>query len=414
MSRRRSKLRWPLIGGSLAGALLMTAVTGWWFPIRELVLAKVAEEELADAADATVPGVLRKLAALGEPGRAAVVRALGSPRAVIVRSAVQSLDAELESWSRLSPEAVEPRLAELARLLASQVEALQPPAQAAARRLAMRILRWPEAGLSIDRADVILACERVLSAQPPPRVVQANQPRRGATTRVAKKRTGPRAVDRRQAKSRMSEWPRPALLPDQMAASTLSRADSSAPPSPNEIAEPARFDPRDSVPLASAEASPDQAHLEAASAASLAGGNGATEDHELDRLSTLDLFARLHDAPTVAQRAARLLERRGFTLRQIEVGKHLTSPDAHERHQWVEALPGMRGVEAKAWLLHLSRDQSLSVRRAAISLLATNRDPEVLRRLAEVAAEERDPDLRAEAALVGEGLEALSPGDAGR
>lgn len=414
MPRRQPKLKWPLLAGSLAAACVAAALAFAWPRLSHRLLARIAEDELAHAADSDVPGLLRKLADLGEPGGAALVRALESPRIAVARAADQALEAELDRWSRLSPEVAEPKLAVLANQLASRAENLPAAAQASARKLAMRILRWPDAGLSLDRADQISACERVLNAKSPPPLVQASRPRR--VDRAREIRQAAKApVHHREIKPRLAKWPSPTLLAEQMAAVPMPQRDFAAVPQGNEIAEPARFNPGNSMPLAAAKSSNELSDIDDIDSASLA-SRASREDqvHEFDRLSTLDLFARLHDDQPIAERAAAQLTRRGFTARQIEVGRHLTSPDAHERHQWVEALPGIRGVEAKAWLLHLSRDHSLAVRRAAMTLLATNRDPQVLRRMAEMAAQESDPELRAEAAVASDGIEALSPEDVSR
>lgn len=276
----------------------------------------------------------------------------------------------------------------------------------------MRILRWPGPGGSFDRADVLSACERVLNAKPPPRLVKASPPRRGKSPPRNNQAAARAKVRHRAEPTRLAAWPSPTLLAEQMAAGELPQSDFAGGRATHEVAEPARFVPGDSKPLADADAPSDLPNFSTTSDAGAAASE--TEARELDRLNTFEVFARLHNEGPAARRAADQLARRGFTARQIEVGRHLTSPDAHERHQWVEALPGIRGVEAKAWLLHLSRDQSLAVRRAAITLLATSRDPEVVRRMAQLATQESDAELRAEAEAVTDGLEALSSDDPAR
>jgi hypothetical protein len=113
-------------------------------------------------------------------------------------------------------------------------------------------------------------------------------------------------------------------------------------------------------------------------------------------LDPLDLFARLNQ-PEDAKAATAELAERGFSPRQIEVGRHLVSRDAAERLRWAEVLPGIRGIDARFWLLRLSRDGNVQVRRSAVGLLATDRDPEVIRRLRQVAVEETDAEIRDQA-----------------
>src|SRR6185437_1011037 len=114
-----------------------------------------------------------------------------------------------------------------------------------------------------------------------------------------------------------------------------------------------------------------------------------------------ELFAELASGSAQASAVAGAeLARRGFSRREIEVGKHLTSTDAEERRRWTEALPGMRGIDAKGWLLLLSRDDNAGVRRAAVTLMATSQDPQMLGRVEEVARNDADLALREQAARI--------------
>jgi hypothetical protein len=106
-----------------------------------------------------------------------------------------------------------------------------------------------------------------------------------------------------------------------------------------------------------------------------------------------ELFLRWHRGDTVVRGAIDdELRHRGYKPRQIEIARHLTAPDPVERRRWAEALPGLRGFDAKPWLLRLSRDDEPEVRLTAVTLMATSSDPEMLRRVAEVAR--TDPDER--------------------
>jgi hypothetical protein len=116
----------------------------------------------------------------------------------------------------------------------------------------------------------------------------------------------------------------------------------------------------------------------------------------LQRQNSLELFAQLKSGD--AETAEAELTRRGYTYRQIEVGKHLASKDPEERRRWTEALPGMRGINTKDWLLLLSRDENAEVRRAAVTLMATSQDPEMLARVEEVARIDPDAAIRQQAA----------------
>ncbi len=115
----------------------------------------------------------------------------------------------------------------------------------------------------------------------------------------------------------------------------------------------------------------------------------------------IELLSQLHvnDAPQ-ATAAERELLRRGCSQRQIEIGRALTSPLASERRRWADALPHLADIDAKPWLLWLSRDADADVRRTVVTLMATSREPELLRRLAEIAATDENEVVRELAARV--------------
>ncbi|MGC3966356.1 MAG: hypothetical protein QM775_02990 [Pirellulales bacterium] len=88
------------------------------------------------------------------------------------------------------------------------------------------------------------------------------------------------------------------------------------------------------------------------------------------------------------------LRRRGFTEAEIELGRHLTSPDAAERLHYAKRLPSLAGNSLKPWLLHLSGDTDAEVRQACLTIMATNADPAIQARIRELAYTDADETVR--------------------
>jgi len=152
------------------------------------------------------------------------------------------------------------------------------------------------------------------------------------------------------------------------------------------------------------DAAPDPAYAGPAQA-NFGQANSATGSAALQRhLTTRTAWALLGDLQATgspqASAAAAELHRRGFSLREIELGKHLTSPDAAERAKHLETLPSA-GIAVKPWLLYLSGDPDAEVRRAAVAIMATSNDPELRTKLREMAIGDADEIVREQAAKTG-------------
>ncbi|HEX7450385.1 MAG TPA: HEAT repeat domain-containing protein [Pirellulales bacterium] len=398
--------KWRLVVGLCATCLASAISLGVLLPYRQALLARYWETELARAPDDRVGEALVKLANLGDPGIDAVSRALGSPRAIVSQRAYEVLTDKIDACARLTPLEAHDRLTTLAAAVAAGAEQA-PAARGAAARLAVRMLLWPGEG-TLDRSRLVADCERVLQAGGAQKTAR---PKPAAAARASDRRTkkAPHLVPapHRHDLETLANRPDTSLAIADLVPPALQRAAAA------DQAEPGRFDDTDTAALTDQRADTkgnlgEQSTVSDQSLVSPA----AHERGETSRLKALDafaLFAQLHESDATAANAAVELQARGFSIRQIEVGMHLCSPDAHERRLWTEYLPGIRGVSAKAWLLHLSRDESVGVRRAAMNLLATSGDPEMLRRVGELAHEDRDPDLRLEAARAVELLESDLP-----
>jgi hypothetical protein len=404
MQRKTTYLRRRQTTVACLAVALLLALTllsiGCWRHWRNRLLAAYCEDGLTTANEEQAAASLELLMALREPGMAAVVRAIGNPVAATRELAYHKLVDEL---NRLESEPRSPvraeRLSDFVRALADSVDDLPELARQRVAVLAMKVLAQCQELPMVDRDAAIAACHQVLDAAKPR---ERSQP------------SGIAAPDY-EAVTKNKGIKQPAAAPKQVhPVSDLDLSQFSAPPLaradvPGEDvhAEPHLFFAHDTAALASKPPEPRRGERStpiavAAYTADVAGANNDEQETDLARreareLDIIALFTRLHDTRPKATSARVELEARGYSQRQIEVGQHLVSPDAEERLRWTEWLPGIRGIDARFWLLRLSHDPHAQVRRAAVGLLATDRDPEVVRRLQRVVIEETDERVRDQA-----------------
>ncbi len=131
----------------------------------------------------------------------------------------------------------------------------------------------------------------------------------------------------------------------------------------------------------------------------------ATDRRPLKDQSVSALLDRLRAGPEEqAVAAAEELKSRGITANQIRVFELYRSRDASDRVTLVELLPRLSGIDVRYWLLELSRDADSDVRYAAISRLATSRDPLLREQLYEAAIRDADPRIAGLARQLASGL----------
>ena len=97
-----------------------------------------------------------------------------------------------------------------------------------------------------------------------------------------------------------------------------------------------------------------------------------------------------HSQPAVSQRAEDELRRRGFGDLHLRLGEYLVHPDPRRRRELADQLTRLTDIDARRWLLWLSRDADADVRLSAISVLLEMTDPVVARHLANVRRTETD------------------------
>jgi hypothetical protein len=85
------------------------------------------------------------------------------------------------------------------------------------------------------------------------------------------------------------------------------------------------------------------------------------------------------------------LRSRGFRLGSKDIISTLVHADAPTRTRLVYELIGLPGGEAKAWLALMAEDESADVRVAALTVMATSSDGELLDKAWDIAVHDRDP-----------------------
>ncbi|HET6884423.1 MAG TPA: HEAT repeat domain-containing protein [Pirellulales bacterium] len=403
MPRKTTSLRkWIAVAACLALGLalaILPVAAGFWEQCRDRLLAAYGEDELAAASGEEAQGPLTYLMTLRRPGITVVVRALASPNVATRELAYGMLSEELARCETAPGPEAGLRLADLAGALAENAGSLSPPSLPRVRHLSMRILALSKDLPGDDHTTLIACCQRVLAACVPPR--EPPRPSGAALQMVPRHQSG--AAQRlAQTSSSGHGPPSNALDFALLAAPKLARADA---PGIAVYAEPGLFRPNDAAALVAKATGGHQTggqQVDLAAYTHVADAPRSEDDALAARqrvrgLDVIDVFSQLNESGPVAAAARAELAARGFSPRQIEVGQHLVSPHAAERLQWAEWLPGIRGVDARFWLLRLSHDPNAEVRRAAVGLLATDRDPEVVRRLQRVVVEETDDRIRDQA-----------------
>ena len=424
-AQNQSRRTLRLLPGTAAVLAVAIGLAVWLYHLQAQWSARYWQQQLAAAADDELPLLARRLAARGEAGIAAMVAGLGSPRENVRREMRLALDDELKGWQSLPKREASQRLGRLSAALAAEAERIDASSRPFAADLATQLLLWPTEGSVVDRSRLVAECERVLrashAASGSPGAERWRRLRDLATSAESAARrwnsTLPVAAARESLPPATLEAPAlpplsvPELSEEMTTSGTVETPRRLRPdPSARAVAlAPVTKRPAIRNPLRAAANEPARTDVSAAEqagwspsldetrqAGSVELTSAANRNSSLTKREALELFAELGSENASAAEAE--LSRRGFTHKQIEVGKHLTAADPEERRRWTEALPGMRGIDTKEWLLILSGDQDAQVRQAAVTLLATSQDPRLLARVEEVAQSDPDPGVRQQAA----------------
>lgn len=400
MRARSGRLR----SAAVVTALLASCLLAAWWATADWRRQRVANH-LAEAISRTADEQQRslhyaELLALGRQGLSALVDLLASSHEQTAQEAAAALNGEIERWRRLTATESTPRAAALAHLLAQRAGMLGSRGDRLSKQLALELLDWP----ADRRASVLVAdCEKVLrveeksaagvstgtSASSPTHVIQSLQssPTPGISLSVDLPGgdlpldiVGVPGLPGEADAPPAPQPPRPLKvvgahpLHDEPPQS-LRRPYAYPVPRP-----PRRLPPEEELPPAPqyldgppalSPLSPDDSPIPPAASGEQSG--------DFDDAATVELMSYLHDDDAqVRAYTEDALRRQGFDERQLGLARRLTSPDVEVRLDFVSLLPCVPQIDPRPWLLWLSRDPDERVRRAALAVMATTRDPHLL------------------------------------
>lgn len=420
-----------------AAAIVVSAglLAVFWYTQQPSQLAARYQAELADASDAEVEPIVHRFTELGDAGLRALVESLSSQREIVQQSARRALLDEVDRWQLLPQATIDARLATLANDLATLAPTMNRVNQRFAADLAMRLLLWPRA--ENDRACPWLSdCEAVLACAVEPKT----KPRVAADNSLASTQINTASYSQDVGSTATTE------LRDSLA-DEVRLPGGALPLEPSPIAEPGGFvEPPKRLSIPAVDPREPGRLRFPQDARSLNGDNGDDDDGQngadgdshgganragrlpssrggmrstalgllarrqslgepmpddsagWQKLQPRDVMRSLHDPDPQIVLAARVeLARRGITGALVDVARQATDPDPNVRRQFAESLPSLPGVDAKPWLMQLSYDDDPQVRATAVTLMATSGDLEMTHRLEQIAQDDPDDYVRAQA-----------------
>lgn len=400
-------LRFLLIAAVLAGGML----AGWPLARRyvPLLLTNFWRGQVLQAADDDLPRLMAELGELGDDSLPALAEFIGSQRAAVSRAARTQLTRQIDAWLALPPTEAGSHLGAVAKALAARAADYGPTAREYAEDVIDRLLEARASGRLALSTAALVDCETILQVAE-------------AAHRLQFAMRDPASSEAESLLPPVRDEPDPAPPADdgngQTAAAKKSAEAAPRAAATANAAEPMRVeeptnppgespglldlekDPLRELPEMPERTTPLEFHPtrleqpDGTHAGPSAKGALAAADEET-RIFTW--MHQLHSPdPTIVQHARRHLAEVGFGPAQLELARSLTSPNPAEREQLAEILPQVPGIDAKTWLIWLSRDERADVRLAAISVMATINDPLLLKRLRDMATHDVDPRIRAQ------------------
>jgi hypothetical protein len=398
-----------------------------WFAARDWV-GEVRPVSLSQLADAELAQHLRSLVREGRAELARVVESLVAKRTALQSAAARTLHEEIERCAKATAEEAAVQLDQIAEALAMHAPRFNEEALATAAALAERILTVPRRATS--NSDRLRNCHIVLKEEAERRI---NARARSAGSKaksvgsIHEPATGPERKSRPGfavslaplagggiAAEPGDSLPRPLSKESATQAKPLA-AQSQDPPSAaptsrlnsasqlntvggafeaSDISSLMSDDPRNAA--ISAVQSQSQRSSTSAVEPAAAASTSPAMPRDLARLLELAQRIRFGSAPQTAATRAEL-SWLGVDESQLKLAQGAVDKNPQVRREVVEALPSIAHIDARGWLLWLSRDRDAEVRRAAIALLATAGDPELKKRVREAAESDADPRVRQQA-----------------
>lgn len=198
---------------------------------------------------------------------------------------------------------------------------------------------------------------------------------------------GPRDVEVDDLSAALAKLPSASPGPALEAAPKPQSETASPERDPFEVAPPLLTMPDKPKPLAArADSAPNQPAV-------ISGARSTVQPVSFEEGDPISAMRALHN-PALRERAEARLVELGFTASHIALAERFTSADVAQREQAVRALPSTRGIVPRDWFLWASRDSDPVVRKAALSLMITSGERELLARVEELAARDEDPAIR--------------------
>ncbi len=414
--------QWPtIVAIACVSGLMLAGVYG----LLRLVPASW-QQSLETCEQSEIVPRLHRLIDMQPDGLLRLTDTLKSEREDLALGAAQVLNVHLARWERLPTHIGRAKAKLVAAEIAKHVSELSPQVKLEAARLVKRILRWPSDPGATDRAILVSHCDTVLQAvdeetgvtQAALYVTSENEPSRSILTsservlHITPSSGLPVDLPHRDADVEPIEAPPPTIASPFKSAPTANpdtrRDDTTAAepprlmPTPNEGVDNFRVSPQP-MPLVSTEMTPApnrpaRLPVDSELLSRLWEQPQSLSSFELLRLAQSD------DGET-SRRAWKELHAREIPPKFLELGLHLTNPDPMIRRQWSQRLPSLPGIDARPWLLALSEDDDAEVRMNALVLMATMGDPRLLRRIEQIARDDREPQIQDQARRILEGQE---------
>jgi len=382
---------WLILAAIAGGVLLFQLVERSKGFTERAKAERLGSELLAAESPEQAAAIARELGALDDSAIRPLVQALVSEEPLVSAAAWEEINRRLAAWRELSRKASGTKVAALARELAEWRESIPLEHQRGVRRWAEAILFWPLKGSQADAGAVMADCEAILELPEPDQQL--------LTERLA-------LLAQKQSQPPEEESPVVVELPPEESQATessnlppiVSARDVASPPTnsgtitDDEPAEsppipPYPREPRGiyvprARPIEDAAPPAEPPKLNPSEPTLMPPVKASAESSDLASVPEIEVMYDLQseDAATVAA-AESELTRRGYKKSQLSLARQLTSADPAVRLKLVKSLPQARGIDPRPWLLRLSEDSDEGVRTAALSILRTSQDEDLLQKL---------------------------------
>lgn len=391
-SRARAWVILLALAGGVLVFQLVEHTKGWTARSRaeqlgkELLVAETPEQATAIAGE---------LGALDEAAVEPLVRGLVSDEPLISAAAGEEISHLLGAWRKLPRKTSGKKVAALVQELAQEREAIPPEQHVAVRRWAEAILLWPLKGSGVDAAAVLADCNAILELPEPEQELVAE--RLARLTQKEETSDGPGSPLEVETPNNVSPDDVPPeetatmapivsakdMLPKQTGSQPVADAETTdSTPLPPHPREPRGIYVPRARPIEDAAPPREPETLPPGEPSLLPPVKASAEEDDLSSVPAIEVMQDLQSGdPAAVSAAEKELTRRGYKASHLSLARQLTSSDPAVRLKLVQSLPKARGIDPRPWLLHLSEDSDEGVRSAALSILRTSQDPELLQKL---------------------------------